>query len=233
MGKNKNNPTGMSVMLVSYFPFLVGNPLDMINVENPDDVLGIFKSLEDMPNATALACVWAMRDRQPDGSFTPAAVFLYEQADALRDHLVAWDESKPSEWFNLHLKSKNGKYVIAMIPNFEKSIERYRMHYQLRTGYPMMKDTKFTIAFRSPHFVSGSKNMFDGIKGKIKDTLEVGFLDVSHIDKNDMSKSLADLDDSKIKWLGHFKVRPNEPVKGYLDDILDDAKEPGGFTVHK
>ncbi len=224
----KPDEKGMSVVLFSYVPFLVGDPLRWIDID-PDgglsEVKDIFDHIESLPSACALACIWCHRNGRP------MPVFLYDQAKAFLDHLEAWAESKPVEWFNLHLRTHHGKYVLALIPNFKKSTERWRIACQLRTGYPPPEKISFNMVFRSPYFVSGSASTFDKIRDQIGTSMEVGFLDSSLIDPENIEKSLERVDDDEIRWLGPFPISPNKDMLKYLDSILDDAKEPKSLKL--
>ncbi len=223
----KPDEKGMSVVLFSYVPFLVGDPLRFIDVD-PDGGLGevkeLFEHIETLPSASALACIWCHRNGRP------MPVFLYEHATAMVEHLEAWAESKPTEWFNLHLRTHHGKYILALIPNFQKSTERWRIACQLRTGYPPPNKVSFNMVFRSPYFVSGSANTFERIRDQVGTSIEIGFLDSSLIDRGNVEESLKRVDD-EIRWIGPFPISPNKDVLTYLDSILDDAKEPTSMKV--
>jgi len=210
----------MTVLLVSYIPFLVGDPLaGDITVEQVQTML------EESPESAAICCIWASRNGKP------SPVFVYDHANEMYEHLVAWAENKPVDWFNLHLATKGSKYVIALIPNHQKSIERWRIAYQIRVGFPPPEAIHYNILFRSPFFVSTSANTFQQVRSQIGADLEIGFLDSSLINPDDIMGSLQKLEDSQIKWLGPFKISSNQDMQEYLDKILDDSKDPGGTTV--
>ena len=227
---SKDSPPGMSAVLVSYVPFLSGDPFEVI----PVDRLGELATFVDsMPSGQAQACLWFKRDIKSDDDYKMSPVFLYKNADEMIAHLVHWAEDKPLDWFSLHMRHKQGKYVFALMPKFEKSIERHRIAHQLRTGFPLPKDTHFSIIFRTLFFVSGDENVFNVERHRIGEDTEVGFLDSNKVDFDNLDESLKKLEDSEICWLGPFKLAPNKDVLKYLDGILDGAKEPrrGSFRV--
>jgi len=215
--------TGLSAVLVSYVPFLAGDPFEVIS---PDRFKELALFLDSMPSGQAQACLWFKRDVKSDEDYKISPVLLYANADEMIGHLVAWSEEKPTDWFSLHLRQKHGKYVFALMPKFERSVERYKVAYQLRTGFPLPKDTRFSMIFRALFFSSGDKNIFNVERHRLPDPLEIGFLDSNKVDFDNLDESLKKLDDSEICWLGPFKLAPNKDVLKFLDNILDDSKEP-------
>ena len=226
----KDSPPGLSAVLISYVPFLAGDPFEEIPRDRFEELATL---VDTMPSGQAQACLWFKRDVKSDDDYKLSPVFLYKNADDMVGHLVAWSENKPLEWFSLHLRHKRGKYVFALMPKFEKSVERYKIAYQLRTGFPIPKDTRFSIIFRTLFFVSGDQNVFNLERQRIGETTEIGFLDSNKVDFKNLEESLTKLDDSEINWLGPFSLAPNKDVLKYLDGILEDAKEPrqGSFRV--
>jgi hypothetical protein len=219
----KDKSPALSAVLVSYVPYLVGAAGQRIPI---DDFKQFAKFLDEMPSGQASACLWFKKDFKSDEDYKISPVFLYDDANGLVDHFTAWSENKPVDWFSLHLRQKHNKYVFALIPRFIKSVERYQIAYQLQTGYPLPKDTKFSMIFRALHFVSGSENLFNVERHRLSDPLEIGFLDASKIDMNNTKESLEKLDAEEIRWVGPFPLAPNKDVLSLLDSILDDAKEP-------
>ena len=208
----------MSVILFSYVPLLDGPP--GLTVENPDPG-AMTELLEAMPSGQALACIW-VGDKEDPNKISP--IFLYEEAEDLVDHLIRWAENEPLKWFDLHLKEKDGKYVLALVPKVEKSVERYKIAYQMKNGYPMPKDVQTNIIFRSLHMVSGGNSVFSQHKDKVGDTLKIGFLNSSRVNPNDMKGSMLALEDSDIQWIGPFKLASNDIMGPFLDTILKDAE---------
>ena len=217
MPKPTDKPPGMPVVLVSYIPFLAGEAGEVIPASRLKE-LGAF--IESMPSGNARACLWF----EHGGKVAP--VFVYPRGDTLAGHLVAWSEEKPVDWFNLYLKQRHNKYVFALIPKFEKSIERHRITSQLRMGYPLPKDTTYSIIFRSLHFVSGDSSAIGIVRDKISEDVSIGILDETHIDLEHPDESARKLDTDKINWFGPFKLGSNKDANKFLDSILDDATEP-------
>lgn len=70
------------------------------------------------------------------------------------------------------------KYAIALIPNIQRSVERWKIAYQLQTGFPPpTKDTEFQAFFQPVEFSSQNGDTFNKIKHQMQPITEVGFLD--------------------------------------------------------
>ena len=216
------NSKPLSIILVSYVPFLVGEPGTSFLLDDAT-LLDISNTMETLPSGQAMACIWAQRDRDV-AKVSP--ILLYDHAFDLLDHLTAWSEGKPIDWFNLYLMEKDGKYSFALIPNLDKSSERYNISFQLQHGYPLPKDAKLNFLFKPIYFVSGANHTFDNVRHLVGDTIEIGFMDVSKIDPNNIRESFQKTDDSDIRWLGPFKLSSNSVMTPFLNNLLDNAKEP-------
>lgn len=225
MAKSASAP-GMSVLLVSYVPMLVGEAGASMSLTDSEDATAVTGMLDQMPSGSADACLWVRKQSKSDTKFEMAPVLLYPGYKDLVNHFMAWCESEPTKWFHLHLREKNGKYALALMPDLPKSIERHRMIYQLRNGYPLPKDTNYTLLFRSLHFVSGTATTFESIRHSLPESISVGFLDTSLVDPQNMQ-----LNENNILWIGPFKLAPNRDCIKYLDGMIDDAKEPNQASI--
>jgi hypothetical protein len=227
-GGKESGPLHM--VLISYIPMLVGEAGTTFPTERMEDML---KNLDQLPSGNADACLWFKHNIKSETEFDMRPVFLMPNADMIAAHITYWAEGKPEEWFRFHLRQKNGRYAFALIPNFSKSIERNRMAYQLKAGYPIPKDTKYTFIFRAVHFVSGPNNLFLPERHRLADPTEVGFLDLSKVNKDNLNASIANLTNDDVMWVGPFHLAPNKDVLSYLDSLIDDAKEPSKITLKR
>ena len=116
----------MSMILFSYIPLLEGEA--GITIENPE-FDEISRMMESVPSGAAEACIWV---NDPDNHKKISPILLYDKAKEIVAHLNRWTEEKPTDWFNLHIKEKYGKYVIALIPRIDRSLQRHKIAYQLR-----------------------------------------------------------------------------------------------------
>ena len=211
----------ITYVVLSYFPLLTGAPGDVLDLENEDGLKALDEVLSRLPDGDAIACLWVGTDGGP------RPVFVFEDADAVHDHLIVWSEDDPAGWFNLTLLQKDGKYLIGLAPDVKRSIDRFRIARQLKTGLPVPEDAKFSILFRCLYFVSGSSNMFELVKDGLPEEIEVGFMDASLLNVDDPGS----MDQDRIRWVGPFPKAPEGCMDGYFGTIIDEAEEPAGHSV--
>ena len=206
-----------SVVLLSYIPLLYA-PSQMVMQElQSNDAKALTEYIDNLDvTCAATGCLWANHDGKA------APVFIYDNAQEIVDHLEAWTENEVTKWFRYKISAKDGKYLICLFPNVEKSVERWRMNFQLVYGYPPPKDMKFHIFFKPLYFTSGSKNMFDLIKDELDPEFRIGFINKVDIDL----ENPENMDEESIRWLGPFKRVEGDFADEYLDSILDDTDEP-------
>lgn len=211
------SPDPVSYVVVSYFPLLTGEAGRTIDLKPDGDGLGPFlDALDALPTGGAECCLWVRRD---DGL---SPVFVMKRADDIHGHLVTWAEDDPPGWFSLVLMQKNGKYLMSLTPDVRKSIERFNLARQLTTGFPVPKDARHNLLFRTLHFVSGSANLFDRIRSSLGDSMSVGLMDSSFMDIDNPQS----MDPEKIRWLGPFPVSDGAEMRSYFENMLDEASEP-------
>jgi hypothetical protein len=220
----------MSIVLISYVPLLVGDPMQLIP---PERTAELMEGLDQLPSGAAEACLWFKHNVKSDTDYEMRPVFLMKDADNIVEHLKMWAEGKPTEWFHFHLRQKNKRYAFALMPDFDRSISRHSIAFQMRTGYPVPKNTRWTFVFRAIHFTSGPENMFLPDRQRLADPTEVGFLDISKVDPLNLDESIQKLDDAEVKWLGPFKLASNKDVLPCLDSLIEDAKEPSKISFKR
>jgi len=216
MGK-KSKP-GLSAFVVSYVPLLVGPPGMSIDMkELPKEAKDMMKLIDQLPDGRVSACLWITRDGHP------LPIFAMDDMQRVVDHLEWWSEGKPVEWLDLQVMARNGKYAIALAPKLTKSVERWNLAYQLRTGYPAPDNTHYSIVFRSLHFISGgTMSAYHQIADQIGSEMSIGFIDTADLDSQNPGKVL----EQDIRTLGPFPVNQNSSLSQYIGEMLDDAKEP-------
>ena len=210
----------ITYVVLSYFPLLVGNAGDTIDLDaGTIDELQDF--LKDFPGI-ATCCLWT---KHKDGL---RPVLVFEDADRIYDHLIAWSENDPGGRFNLTIIQKGGKYLIALAPDVEKSIDRFKIARQLKTGFPIPSNSQFHVMFQPLYFVSGSSNMFALVKDELPDEVHVGLMDASLINVEDPGS----MDPDRIRWIGPFPRTPLGNGMGeYFGSIIDGAEEPTDQSV--
>lgn len=215
--KRKSSDPGLTALVISYVPLLSGPPGVALEPAS-EAASGLAEMVDSLPSGAALACLWFIRDGRP------VPVLVFEDMRAVVDHLEWWAEGKPAEWLELKIVRRGGKYAVALIPRVKRSIERWGVAYQLRTGFPPPETTKYNVIFRALHFVSGSKNTFDSVADSLGPETEVGFVDLADIDR----ENPGSVDDSKVRMLGPFPVSQDPAMDPYVESIIDGAEEPSG-----
>jgi len=204
-------------ILFSYIPLLYAPPEAMMQELTNNNIEAVAAFMEGLRDGNAAACLWTEYEGQP------APVFLYPDAHDIAEHLELWTEGKPTQWFTTHLQVKNGKYLIILMPQVDRSVERWKINFQLIYKYPPPSDMKFEVFFKPLYFVSGSQNVFEIVEDRITHCPYIGFMDVDSFDLDNPENT----DPEAIRWLGPFPKLKGNWAGDYLNTILDDAEEPG------
>ena len=192
-----------SYVVISYIPLLTGQPGTFFQ-SGPDALEELQDYINTLPDGEVRACMWVEHDG------VPSPVFVLEHADAIREHLVAWTEEKPSEWFSLALvHRKPNTYALALMPNLEKSLERWKIAFQLSTGFPPAPG-EFRFFFKPLHFMTGAGESYMKLRKRVPRSMNVGFLDVK-----DVPADPKETDINKIQFVGPFTVS-----RGKYDEYL-------------
>jgi len=204
---------GIRFIVISYVPLLAG---DAGVTLDPDDAPAIVQFMDSLPDGCADGCIWFMDDG------VPCPVFVMPGAREIADHLAAWSEGSPADWFDLHVKSRGEKYAVVLMPRIQKSVDRFGIAYHLRTGYPVPHDASYSILFKPLRFSTGSSLAFRGVRKLIGRTSLLGLIDPADLHPTDISKT----DPAKVRMVGPFQIGPNKGVEAYLDGLLDVATKP-------
>ena len=165
-------------IVVSYVPFFSASSLNHLeDLRNPNYEVDV------------LACTWNESD---DGLVLCMHV---NKAIELCDHMHEWAENEPQKWFSVHLKVSDGVYSLAIIPNLRKTLERFRMLYQLRTGYPFPLSRPISFYFKPIKF-SGTRQLSIN-----RSKVNVVFEDVSSLKRTTVMRNLDLLRDSSYSDL--------------------------------
>jgi hypothetical protein len=116
-------------VIVSYVPLLWPDQMD--------DIENIMES--NIGNVKG--CAWY----QEDGEFK--AVLLADKAEEIASHLKYWSESEPEKWFKFKWNQKGTEYRFILMPELEKTIERFKIKFQLDTGFPFPERNQFKLIF--------------------------------------------------------------------------------------
>src|SRR5262249_8178535 len=118
-----------SVVVVSYVPLLTGEPGRLLSVGD-GEFTRLMVEADRCPSGLADACLWMAEG----GGVFP--VFVLPQAHAIAEHLLAWAEDRPGDWFVLCFAQRQGRYVAALFPNLPGSVERFKAAYFAAHGEP-------------------------------------------------------------------------------------------------
>jgi hypothetical protein len=155
-----------------------------------------------------------------------SAVFAVDNCDEIAEHLRFWAEGKPEDWFSFHFLEKSQSYAAALMPNFKKSSERWKIAFQLRHGYPPVEGSE-TMIFRPLHCVARTKTAFDRAKKHMGPRVRVGLIGADEISPENFATGV-----DKIRWLGRFRAvsetKASGLAHGWLEGQVDDMlKEEG------
>lgn len=195
-------------LLLSYFPLLKADMLGEAKVGS-EDAVKIQAAVEALPDGSADFCIWSMDD---EGRAAP--VLGVPDASAIVSHLKEWSEGEPGRWFKIHLTRRGDLYAVGLVPEVQLSVERHRIAFQLRHGYPLPADEVFQVSFGFLHCVAGPSRVIRSVEPCVPSRMKMGF-----VDSTVMSAGQKALD--KAEWLGPFEVvsGPNPLLDPMIDDL--------------
>jgi hypothetical protein len=166
-------------------------------------------------------CLW-MAD---NGGVFP--VFVLPKAHAIADHMVAWAEDRPGDWFALCFAERQGRYAAVLFPNVVASVERFEAAHFASCGQ-RLRVTALDWLFRPISFVSGVRHAFKRVKKLIGSPSMVGFMEPGDFDP----AVPASLDLDRIRRVGPFPVcwdaRPfGFDIEAVLSQLFGSASDPG------
>src|SRR5262249_28590073 len=135
-------------IVISYVPLLTGEPGRVLSVGD-EEFKRLMTEADRCPSGLADACLWIA----DNGGIFPGFVL----PQAIAQHLVAWAEHRPGEWFALCFAQRQGRYVAALFPNLPGSVERFEATYFANHG-ELSRAAGYVLLFRPIAFVSGVHN---------------------------------------------------------------------------
>lgn len=218
MAKNGSN------IIFSYFPLLTGPPgAAFLGEEAVKNAEAIAQFTEELPSGSAKAALWMVDDG------AAAVALVIDEAKDIAEHLSYWAEEKPEEWFSFHFLEKGTCYAGALMPNFRKSADRWKISFQLRYGYPPPPGGESHI-FRPLHFVAKTKEAFDVAKPYLKPKIRVGLVDPDGMAEGQFLVEREKVVE-RVRWLGNFNLLSENRKKGlahgWLEDRIDEMREGG------
>lgn len=207
----------MSVVLISYWPLLDYNEMqllnELVNAPNPD-----YQALENkLLNAHIDGCLWG---RIKDGSVAP--ILILSDAQKVADNIKLWSEDNPSEWFKMVIYESGDFYALGLYPDLDKSVERYKNNYRMQYGQ-VPANLSFQVLFAPLMFGSKKSVIYDKVRGLIKDRSTLALMDIKDYDETNP----FNVDDSKLIDLGNFDIIKNmDNIKGPMDGFIESLSEP-------
>lgn len=201
-------------LVISYFPLF--DPRDQpgvlpgkhVDLKDEEDVKRIFGDLPS-GHGHVEACLWVIDDDKP------CPIFVLESAQAIYDHMEMWSEDEVEDWFELAIGEHNDRYGIVLMPNIQKSIDRYRLARKLFYGEDIPADAKFNLLFDTIRFTSQSAGLLASLKDKIGDSMKLMFLDSDHLCRENPEET----DWEKAIEVGNFSVKRD---CRYIEDLIED-----------
>jgi hypothetical protein len=196
-------------VLVSYVPLFYGQPGTIL--EKDGEVEKTLKDAFDQEVGHSKGAAWSLEE---DGS--SAVTLILDKATEISKHLMAWSENKPSDWFTFQIVKNDGGYAIAIMPEMEKSMVRFKSTYKVADE----EAKSVRIIFRPLTFSSESVSALNGAEPNIKDEIRVYVLDADLVNEKKFSPNHLN---HRVE-LGKFKVVRDGFAKQYLEEMIASEK---------
>jgi len=199
-----------NALIFSYIPLVYGDPTANY-LSNPEKIMSLVENAE--PGAKG--AIWYGNGKKT------GVVLVYDNAKEIKEHLIAWTERKPKEWFKLIADVKDGMYSIVLMPILEKSVERWRLQYLISNGYQAPDDLKITFIFKPLNFVTTRPS-------KMSKNVKERKVEFSLIDVKDAEKFIEDMNDGKVVHevlhkIGTYKLKIES--NQLTNEMLEEAKK--------
>jgi hypothetical protein len=200
-----------AVILRSYSPLCDGRA-SAVEALDPGEVNRLVQEQDRFPSGQAPACVWLDRRGQP------APVLVLEQGREIAAHLVRWSEGHPSEWFKLHVVGVGQRYALALVPDLEQVVERWRLACLEGHGELPAPDTRFSVFFRPLYFLAEGAGVYGQVKGRLGASSYLGLLDAGRFDRADPGAVGA----GAVVFLGPFALGddPTRHLAGLFSSLI-------------
>jgi len=191
----------MQITVISYIPLLTGRAGEILSPEDFNE-----DRFKDCHPGNVEACLWAQISEEEG----VVPVFVLDRAHEVADHLVEWAENDLDRWFALCFQERGDLYTALLMPNIDESIRRFKQAQMIINRSKPPEDAKYTAIFHPLKFTSQSENTFKKVRDRIRDRSNVGFLDITDIDKDNP----LDINEEDIKSIGPFNVCWDSTVFG-------------------
>lgn len=172
------------LILVSYVPLLRGLAGQLL----APDAVG---PLLDTDAGHVDAIVWALDDA---GRLSP--IFAMARAEQVFEHLVEWSEGSPATWFRLLYDENDNEYAMALVPDVQRSLDRFHLAHSIATGAEASHE-EVKVIFQPLLFRGPKSEVSRRALPLLGEQVTVGFVDVDAL-----SDGLACLDPRAVSEIG-------------------------------
>jgi hypothetical protein len=161
-------------LIISYVPMLYGLPREIYPAKDAETIKNYLEKVDKL-DYPAIGAVWCL-----DEGTGPTAFLIVKEANKVYEHLLAWCEHAPTNWFDLYLIEKDEKYALALMPRFEMTVKRFK------AANPAAEiDLSDVMIITKPlTFVGHSQNFaYLTVKQQLENHLSLGVIDANELEK--------------------------------------------------
>ena len=203
-------------LVISYVPLMDYTSIatDTTDIRLDSEPFKKLASSLDAYRNHGYGCLWTLD--QETGKVTP--VLIMDEAERLVQHMTAWAEGKPQDWFTVYACTIEEGYAIVIMPNLLKGAERLKTNYMAIRG-EFMPPCTFTFLFK-PLLIAVKGGMFHQVKDILSSS--IGFVDNEAV-RHDKPDNPVDRD--SIVYLHNITYGDPREVESYTKDLLREEKE--------
>jgi len=169
-----NKPNSRTIALVvSYIPFFDYTKAKAgLGGTSPEELTRILDDVQKSDAGRCKGIAWTVDER---GFASP--VMIVQNAWALKEHMQGWAEGDLQSWFSIHYERDSQGLVFAMVPDFEKTVERTNRSSAM-VGSPILKEDMDYEVFSLPiTFETDKTENFDRARDFFGPDMKVYFLE--------------------------------------------------------
>ena len=196
----------MRALIVSYVPFMPHGDESTASIDQDQATLDRIQRQMNLGSEYGMArgAFWMVNGEQA------TCAIVIDRAAELIEHMKVWSENRLEKWFTFQVRAdaKNKQYSFFIMPNLLRSADRWKINYQLKTGYPPPKDTKADIVFIPIYFFAKESKLAEHVAKMPGKDVELLFVDTNNAEaylKNPDSSSLS-------HSFGKFRVEANDNI---------------------
>lgn len=196
----------MSTILISYWP-LLKQTAPGATFDSVDAIKDMLSEANEPP---ILGVLWV----QDDGMYVP--IFIMDRAIEVADHLAQWCENEYDR-FKIYFDQRNNGYAVALIPDIDKSIDRWKLSRLMHHG-DMVTGNDFVVVYKVLGTCCIGGTTYKAVKDKLGESVKVGFIDAKDVDRT----NIGNTNFNQAKFLGPFNIgRVTDDIKKHMDELFD------------